>query len=276
MSALNFPGPICQYWRWFDLDDGTLARMPSPAPATIGLTESEAEESVVASGDCSFLNPRLFGTVRVPQAAFDRLRGNSSAATVSSPQPIDAQNWRDGSSSAAAEQEIQIDGQTIRIVRPVDADATGKNLPTTAQIAEALRAVPAHQRSYTSTVIVNPVAHPDSTSRRTIAGDAGSGTIFLYPVNSGQSQNDFDNRLMHESGHNYQGSLWHSGADVAEWGAAASSDSRRPSPYAAEGYGEDFCEFNILYIASRNTPCGEVGRQIYPHRWAKMVEYQSR
>ncbi len=32
-----------------------------------------------------------------------------------------------------------IDGQTIKAIRPTDADAAGKNLPTTLQLAEALR-----------------------------------------------------------------------------------------------------------------------------------------
>ena len=126
------------------------------------------------------------------------------------------------------------------ITRPSDADAAGKNLPTTAQLAEALRAVPANQRTHTTNIIVSPVADPSSTARRKIAADAGSGTITFFPVNRAQSDNDFDNRLMHEAGHNYQGSLWNSGAAVAQWGAAARSDNRNPSPYATEGAGEDF------------------------------------
>lgn len=281
MASLRHPGPICQTKDWYDsIDDGTLARMPSPLPLTVGSPGSEGPAQVVplllASGDCSFLNPTMSGTVRAPQAAFDRLRGHSGGARISPPRPKASHTWPNGASSAAVEQEINIDSQTVRVIRPTDADATGKNLPTTAQLAEALRALPANQRIRTTTVVVSPRSHPDSTPSKTIAGQAGSGEIELFPVSSAQSQNDFDNRLTHESGHNYQGSLWQSAQAVQEWRTAAAADNRVPSPYAAENPGDDFCEFNILYNAARGTPCEGMARQLYPNRWRKMVDYQSR
>ncbi len=280
MAISRLPGVICQTRDWYDdLDDGTLARMPSPLPATLGSPSSggssSAPQQLVATGACEFLNPRLRGTVRAPQEAFDRLRGGSGAARVSPPQPRTSQTWADGSASAALEQTIQIDRQTIQLIRPTDADALGKNLPTSAQLAEALRAIPADQRAHTTRVILSPRAHPDSTSTQTIAGNAGSGEITLYPMNSAQSQNDFDNRVTHESGHNYQGSFWHSGADVQAWLTAATADNRLPSPYAGENPGDDFCEFGILFNTARGTPCETVARELYPNRWQKMLEYQS-
>jgi hypothetical protein len=203
------------------------------------------------------------------------LRRNSGAARISPPRPRASQTWLDGSSSAAVEQEIQIDRQTISVIRPTQADAAGKNLPTTVQVAEALRAIPTRQRAHTTTIIVSPKTHPNSTRTSTIAGEAGAGEITLFPVSSAQSQNDFDNRFTHESGHNYQGRLWASGAGAAvqAWGAAATADNRLPSPYAGKNTGDDFCEFNILYNTARGTPCEATARQLYPNRWTKMVSY---
>ena len=276
MAPYRFPGPICQTRDWFEaLDDGTLVRMRSPLPSPVGMAGSGGPAQAPASGACSFLNPRLSGTVRAPQAEFDRLRGSSGAARISPARSRTSQTWQDGSSSAAVEQEIQIDNRTIRVIRPTDPEAAGKNLPTTAQLAEALRAIPANQLAHTNTVILSPRAHPGSTPTRTIAGEAGSGEITLFPTNGAQSQNDFDNRLMHESGHNYQGSLWRSAQGVQEWRTAAAADNRLPSPYAGENTGDDFCEFNILYNTARGTSCEATARQLYPNRWRKMVDYQS-
>lgn len=281
MAAFRYPGPICQTKDWFgDIDDGTLARTWSPSPSPVGSPgagkQLQAPPDVFASGACTFLNPRLSGTVSAPREAFERLRKRSGAARISPPRPKASQTWPDGSSSPAVEQEIQIDSQTISVIRPTDADATGKNLPTTVQLAEALRAIPGNQRAYTRTVITSPRAHPDSTPSRTIGGDAGSGVINLFPTHSQQSQNDFDNRLMHESGHNYQGSLWSSGIDVQDWQTAATADNSLPSRYAGETTGDDFSEFNILYNTARGTSCEATASQLYPNRWRKMVAYQSR
>jgi hypothetical protein len=281
MATLRNPGVICQISDWYeDIEDGTLARMPSPLPSVVGAPGSggaaQAGSRVVTSGACSFLNPRLTGTVRAPQEAFDQLRAKSGDARISSAQPIASHTWPDRSSSAAVEQQVQIDGRTIRVVRPTEADAAGKNLPTTAQVSEALRAIPADQRAHTKTLIISPRPHPDSTPSRTIAGEAGSGEIGLFPVNRPQSQNDFDNRLTHESGHNYQGSLWQSAQAVQEWKMAAVADDRLPSPYAGENAGDDFCEFNVLYNTARGTHCEATARQLYPNRWQKMLDYHSK
>lgn len=278
MATYKLPGPICQFWNWEDIIDGTLARAPSPSPQMIGASDSDSATAnpAATTGGCPYLNPRSTGTVRAPQTAFDHLRNSSSSARTTNPQQIASHSWSGGTSTPAIEQNIQIGNQTIRVVRPTDSAARGKNLPATSQVAEALRAIPSNQRTHTSTVILSPIAHPDSTTGHTVAGAAGSGVITLYPVSSTQSQNDFDNRFMHESAHNYQGHLWNSGAAVAEWGAAARSDGRLPSPYAGENTGDDFCEFLILYNASRGTPCEATARHLYQHRWQKMTEYQSR
>ncbi len=274
MSFFRYPGPVCTVRDWFDdIDDGTDARMRSPSQSTIGKPTSAGPSRVVASGVCAFLNPRSSGTVRASEDAFKRLRTASGQAKVSTPQSKASQAWIDGTSTAAVELEITIDSHTIKVIQPTDADATGKNLPTITQLAEALRALPSAQRKHTKKVILSPIPHPKSTPDAILAGSAGSGDMNLFPMGTAQSQNDFDNRVMHESGHNYQGSLWQSAADVQAWGIAAEADKRRPSPYAASNVGDDFCEFGILFNAANGTPCEAVARQIYPNRWAKMSGY---
>jgi hypothetical protein len=227
----------------------------------------------VAKGKCAFLNPQAQGTVLAPKEAFDRLRQSSDPAKISTAQEIASQTWPDNSSSAATSEDVVIGNQTITVIRPKDNEASGKNLPSTKQVAEALRAIPADQRVFTKTVIVSPKPHPKSTPNRTIAGEASRGEIDLYPVPNQQEQVHFDNRLMHESGHNYQEKLWGSTAAVSEWQAAADADGLRPSPYAAAGTGEDFCEFNILYNTAKGTPCEETAKQIYANRWTKRESY---
>lgn len=277
MAPNRQPGPAGQAGGLTEpIDDGTTARTRTAPPATVGTPATDGAQANAnpATGACAYLNPRLSGTVRAPADVFDRLRGASGAATISTARTKDSQAWPHGAATAATEQDVTIDGRTIVVIRPDAAAATGKNLATTAQIAEALRAVPASQRSLTSKVFLSPNPHPDSTATRTVAGEAGSGVITLFPMHNAQSQNDFDNRVMHESGHNYQGSLWNSGAAVREWMAAATADNRLPSPYAGENGGDDFCEFGILFNAARGTACEASAKDLYPNRWAKMMSYQ--
>jgi hypothetical protein len=280
MPPFKYPGPICQTKDWYDdIEDGTLARVASPLPSPVGSAAPQGTAKparrVVAKGACSFINPQAKGTVIASPEAFGRLRKNSGAAKISSEKAKASQTWPDGSSSPAIEQEIQIDNQKISVVRPMDDKARGKNLPTIKELAEALRATPAAQRAHTNEVILSPTAAPGSTESQTIQGQGGSGKIELFPVSDRQSQNDFDNRLMHESGHNYQEKLWSGAADVSQWQVAADADDGRPSPYAAHNTGDDFCEFNILYNAAKATSCEPIAKQIYPNRWKKMEEYQS-
>jgi len=241
---------------------------------------STAQSPAPASGACSFLNPRPSrdDTVIAPAEAFERLRRDSGPAIMSMPpRPLAAYQWPHGSASAALEQDITIDGKPkIVVIRPTELLAKGKNLPTTAQLAEALRAIPARQRDRTNKVILCPNPHADSTANSTVAGDAGSGEITLFPVHKAPTQNDFDNRVMHESGHNYQGKFWDSPAAVGEWKSAAAADSNVPSGYCGKGTMEDFCEFGVLYNTARGTACEVSAQQLYPHRWAKMDEYESR
>jgi hypothetical protein len=258
------------------IDDGTTARAESPTPAPTGSQGGTSKRRDFGTGACAYLNPVSSQTVLAPHKSFERLRGAAGKAAISATRPKDSFAWPHGAASAAVEQDVTIDGQVILVVRPTDAAAAGKNLPTTAQLAEALRALPAKQRALSKKVIVCPNPHTKSTANRTIAGDAGSGEITLFPVAAGQSQNDFDNRVMHESGHNYQETLWNSAAALGEWQLAGNSDRKRPSPYSAQNAGEDFSEFLILFNTARGTPCEATAQNIYPNRWAKMAEYQSR
>ena len=280
MGPNRQPSPLGQTkHRHDDIEDGTLARTASPHPSPVGTKAPAAPAKArrtVAKGACAYLNPRAGGTVTAPSEAFDRLRGKSGAAKVSSPETKDSYTWPDKSTSKAVQQEVEIDGQKIRVVRPTDDGAKGKNLPTTKELAEALRAIPADQRAHTSVIVVSPTPSPDKSASGTIAGEGGSGEIRLYPVTAAQAQNDFDNRLTHESGHNVQGQFWTGAGDVHDWQTAADADSSRPSPYAASTTGDDFSEFNVLFNAARGTACEATAKKIYPNRWAKMESYRSK
>jgi hypothetical protein len=279
MGTFRYPGPICQTRDWFeDLDEGTLAKSWPSSAAPIGtLVPAAAAQAspAAATGDCAYLNPRGTSTVVAPPQAFDRLRGGSGQATISQPKPVSSFTWPYGPPSPAVEQQVTIGGQSVTVVSPTEAEARGKNLPTVNQVAEALRAIPATQRARTTRVILCPRSHPASTATRIVGGEGGSGEITLFQlVGKAQTQSDFDNRLMHESGHNVQGDLWKSSQDVKDWKDAAAQDNRLPSPYAGENAGEDFCEFLILFNAARGTGCEAAARQLYPNRWAKMSRYQ--
>lgn len=279
MPPFRYPGPICQTRDWYDdIEDGTLARTPSPVPPSTGSTTPQVAAKQVlkvsAHGNCSFLNPQPVTNVVAPPEAFDRLRKSSGAPKISSPVTKADHVWPDSSRSAAIEQEVQIDGQKTVVIRPTDNDAKGKNLPTTQQVADALRAIPARQRAHTKRVIVSPTPSPNSSPGGTTAGEGSSGEIDLYPMSKSQSQNSFDNRMMHEAGHNLQEQLWkESGA--GQWKIVSDADPRPPSHYAATNSGDDFCEFNILYNAAKGTACEGIAKQIYPSRWKKMEEYQA-
>jgi hypothetical protein len=276
MAPLKHPGPTCQTKDCYDnIEDGTLARTPSPLPAHVDSAApqgtAKAARRVVAKGACSFLNPQSREFVVAPSEAFERLRKRSGAAKISPPVQKAEQIWRDNSKSAAIVEEVQIDNQKIVVIRPTEDQVKSKNLPTTKQVVEALRAVPAGQRAWTNEVIISPVKDPKSPDS---AADAGDGSVMFFPTEKAQSQNNFDNRLMHESGHNYQGSLWKE-TGAGPWESAATADDRRPSPYAARNYGEDFCEFIVLYNTAKGTSCEAVAEQIYPNRWKKMEDYRS-
>lgn len=277
MAPYRFPGPVCQIKDWYDgIDDGTLARVRSPNTSVLNGADSNlADGPDTPSGSCSFLEPAGRFTVLAPSAAFDRLRTSSGAAAISATTPRAAYTWPNGSSSAALEQQITIDGQSISVIRPENAQAAGKNLPTTAQLAEALRAVPRSQRIHTRRVVISPLPATGSTPGHTIAGEGGGGEIDLYPVNQPQTQQDFDNRVTHESGHNYQGNFWHSAGDVAAWQTVAVQDHKSPSRYADENPGEDFSEFIILYNTTRGTACEAAASAMYPHRWARLQGYSA-
>jgi len=278
MGACKYAGPACQTKDGHqDVNDGTLARTASPSPGVTGSSTppvaAKRPPRVVAKGKCSFLNPQSQGTVKAPKEAFDRLRRNSPAATISAPRQKASQQWPDKSTSPALELDVQIGTQKITVIQPTPDRTKGTHLPSTQQLAEALRAVPAEQRAATRTITLSPTAAPGrSSTGETIAGEAGSGEIILYPVKDTQTQEDFDNRVTHESGHNYAEKVWGGPEGVSAWLAVVTADDRRPSPYAASD-GEDFPEFVILYNTAKGTPCEATAKQIYPNRWKKMESY---
>lgn len=276
MSAWREVGPLCTHYvraRRLGLDGGTLGPGPAPRIGTIGTTATPAAPATVTAS-CGYVDPVARGIVIAPASAFERLRAGT--ASVSAPEAVESFRWHDGSSTSAVRQTITIGNESYRVTRPEDAIARARNLPNIDQLAAALRALPPVQRRTNREIVLAPVAHAESTPRGTIAADAGGGSITFYPMRGAQTQHDFDVRLMHETGHNYQGTLWRSGDDVAVWTNAIRQDGNSPSPYAGANTGEDFCEFIVIYDTSRGTPCEAAARRLYPNRWGQMERYEGR
>jgi len=282
MAPRRFPSPICQVRDWYEpIDEGTLPRVATANPGVVGssgLNPEKPTEKAIPKGECKYLVPPTTYSVQAPIAAFNRLRKFSSAAKISDAKSEDSYKWGNGATTPPAmRQEIEIDGQKMTLYRPADDEFKAKNLPTVKQLAEALRAVPKSQRAYTNTVILSPVPSTQSAKDGVIAGEGDGGSIWLYPLKEGQSQVDFDNRVMHECGHNYQQAFWHHlPEEIAVWKSFEITDSWYVSRYAIDNPGDDFCEFLILYNTAKGTPCEETARKMYPNRWRLMQAYQAR
>lgn len=261
MVSNRFYGPICQVRDWFD---GERRVFGASNAATVSVSPA------LASPACWFQLSLPPPRVIAPEAAFTALRSRGGTATLSSATAIAAYSWPYGPASNADQHLATIGGSRLEIIRPSGSSPT---LPSAQQVCDAMRAVPAVQRLHTSRVILCPTSHPSSTARTTVGGEAGSGVVVLFPLRSAITQNDVDNRIMHEIGHNYQGVLWRSAADVSGWGAAAALDAQAPSTYARSNFGDDFCEFLIVFNTVRGTPCESAGRTMFRYRWEKMLTY---
>jgi hypothetical protein len=254
--------------------------------SSAAVTPVKSRTRPTARGKCVYLNPETYGRVKVPLEAFERLRKKSGPAQVSAPKVLadkkawpKATEWPDVLANSAVYQEIVIDGQKIRVVRPSDQDMRGKILPTIEQLAEALRAVPADQRQHTTTALVR------LQSKGGVLGLGGSGEIEIFPLSSDNGkereqyarspQAYFDNLVTHECAHNYQATFWSDAGGAKEWEEFAKNDHSPPSIYARENGGEDFCEFMVLYNAAASTPCEALLKQIYPNRWLRFTTYKT-
>jgi hypothetical protein len=293
MVAHKNPGPIIQikdgHGAYYDSRFETRSFLPGVLIEKIKQAQAEnakkslaeklariARQRVVASakGPCAFINPSNKRTVSASSEAFTRLRNRHGSATITSPQKKAAKRWWiNGPVFRAIEQKIIITGHTIRAIRPLEADIKGKNFPTIKQVAEALRTIPPDQLIHTHSFALSPKPSPKG---ETTAGEGGSGEVVFFPVSTAQTQNNFDNRMMHECAHNYHAKFWAGPDGLTKWQDAADLDNRLPSLYCREGAGEDFCEFLILYNTTDGAECEVTCSKIYPHRWAKVAEYLSR
>lgn len=261
MVSNRFYGPICQVRDWYTEDRRVLG-----ASAAVSASSKQAS----ASAPCWFETQPIPALVMAPDEAYVRLRRQGGTANLSAGTSLADYRWPHGPASEAQRFVATLGSQQVEILRPL---STVANLPSAQQVCHALQAVPAVQRAFTRRVILCPTPHPNSTARSTIGGEAGSGEVTLYPSSTPPTQNEVDNRIMHEIGHNYQGNFWHSRDDVAAWGAAAALDPQAPSRYAQGNSGDDFCEFLIIYNAVRSTACEAAARNLYGHRWSQLERY---
>ena len=264
------------------LSGTSLALLGSGSAA---VTPVKSRTRPTARGKCAYLNPETSGRVKVPLEAFERLRKKSGPAQVSAPKVLadrkawpKAAEWPDPRADSAVYQEIVIDGQKIRVIRPTDQDMRGKMLPTIEQLAAALRAVPADQRQHTSTVLVR------LQGKGGVLGLGGAGEIEIFPLDPSRNSKEqeqyarspqayFDALVTHECAHNFQATFWTDAGGAKEWEEFARNDHTPPSIYARENGGEDFCEFMVLYNAAAGTACEALLKQIYPNRWLRFTTY---
>lgn len=262
---------------------GTSLALQAGSPAAVAPVKSRTRPT--ARGQCAYLNPETSGRVKVPLEAFERLRRKSGPARISAPKVLadrkawpKAAEWPDPLATSAVYQEIVIDGQTIRVIRPTDQDMRGKLLPTIEQLADALRAVPADQRRHTTTALVR------LQGKGGVLGLGGAGEIEVFPLDPSRNSKEqeqyarspqayFDNLVTHECAHNYQATFWPDAGGAKEWEEFARNDHTPPSIYARENGGEDFCEFMVLYNAAAGTACEALLKQIYPNRWLRFTTY---
>ena len=259
MVSNRFYGPICQLRDWFDSERRVFGASNT---ATASATPASA------SPPCWFQASPLPQRVIAPDGAFAALRSRGGSATLSPPTAMADHSWPYGVTSNAELYFATIGGHRLQIIRP---SGSKPPLPSAQQVCDAMRAVPTVHRVHTSKVILCPTPHPSSTTRATVGGEAGSGEVRLFPLRSAITQNDVDNRIMHEIGHNFQESMWHSAADVAGWRMAATNDAQAPSTYARSNFGDDFCEFLIIFNTVRGTSCELVARTMFRNRWEKML-----
>ncbi len=273
MTSRRTPGPIGLSPQSAPLTPGTFGLANSFAPGSVGQTASGAG-TAKQPASCAFVRPTTKHLVAAPDSAFVRRRGLSGAVTLSAVTSLPSYTWPHGPATAALSQDITISGHTIASIRPLDAVYSGLNLPSFSQIVDFLKVLPKKNRTHTHTLIVSPVPHPSSGQQQgeTIA-QGGADDIIIFPASKVRSANFYDNLLVHESGHNYQSSVWKSGAMVAQWTADIAADGNRPSAYSASNSGEDFSEFYILYITTLGTACAQTLQSTYPARYARMSGY---
>lgn len=262
---------------------GTALAVTASGSAAVAPVKSRTRPT--ARGKCAYLNPVTSGRVKVPLEAFERLRKKSGPAQISAPRVLTdkkawpkATEWPDPLAGIAIYQEIVIDGQKFRVIRPSEQDVQGKILPTIEQLADALRAVPADQRKHTTTALVR------LQGKGGVLGLGGAGEIEIFPLDPSRNAKEqdqyarspqayFDSLVTHECAHNYQATFWTDAGGAKEWEEFAKNDHTPPSIYARENGGEDFCEFMVLYNAAARTPCEALLKKIYPNRWLRFTTY---
>ena len=110
------------------------------------------------------------------------------------------------------------------------------------------------------------------------AAETGGGETTIHttrPTTMTWEQYIIDETFIHETGHNIQHPSAErgirTGFDQEEWNQAKRQDNNSISKYGEKG-SEDFCESLVMYMGTKNTPCEDTVRKLYPNRYKLLDE----
>lgn len=211
-------------------------------------------------------------TIEAPVENFDKIRGESKLGPATEGKH---KFPGDKAESDAIIQEVEVKGHKVKVISPKSGAPEGKNLPTPEQVAASLGTVPAEQLDSIKQVVISPNRNPDDAYWEkqynikdfTSAATGGNGGVTYYPTKNAWSQPFTDSTTIHEGGHTYSNDLWKDAAQKKAWEEAIKKDKQAPSKYAESSSSEDFSESLVMYSLSKNTPCEEAARTLYPARY---------
>lgn len=179
--------------------------------------------------------------------------------------------------------EVVIDGQTIRIIEPADANTGLGFRPTAEEVAKALAVLPPEARKHIKEVVIEPTPQVDPKDPKSrVLASHYKNTIHIFPTASARNQGQLDGTMIHESGHGLSDATfgpWNAKDPSAGWKEymeAAKKDHRSVSAYGNTDGKEDFSEMFVIYQRFKGTPEEAKFKAYYPNRWAMMDKVMQR
>jgi hypothetical protein len=165
----------------------------------------------------------------------------------------------------------------------------GRVLPSVADMAKVVAALPIQSRAAIKRVDLNPKANPadaawqadpnynpsggDFVSHMTAGAD---GVVSIYPAAANADLKEVETALNHETGHSVSGGAWgndESDAKWDRWKKARTDDGISVSTYGNSSNREDFAESWILFMTAYGTPLEAEVRTLIPNRSKIMDEF---
>jgi hypothetical protein len=230
--------------------------------------------------DCDYLDTKE-STVEANLNNFHNLRTYPSFPNK--PKEIDFTFCGATADAKAIKYDIDVKGKIISIITPVcgtDA-AKAEYLEDAKKLTKALGALNKPLLENLDTVVINDAPNPRDSYWQTQFGDptftsgatGGTDRIDFYPSVAGSDQKFFDSTMIHESSHVlHKDIITNVDPDFnTKWDTAMIADGKSVSDYADNNLTEDFAESSTAYRISKNTPCEDKFKSLYPERY-KLLE----